>query len=268
MFQMKSDFMINSIDIDVLVKITQEAGDEILKIYETPFEVEHKADDSPLTAADKASNAVIIKGLEEHYPEIPVISEENKQQTYGERKDWNYCWLVDPLDGTKEFIKKNGEFTVNIALIHENKVVLGVIYVPVTGVTYYARKGEGSFKSASRGAAFQAIKAKKAGAADTAKIIVSRSHLKPKTEAYIEAQRQKYADVEMIPAGSSLKLCLVAEGTAHIYPRFGLSMEWDIAAGHIIAEEAGAVVTALPEGNGTLQYNKEDLLNPFFIVEA
>lgn len=260
--------MINTIDINVLVEIAQAAGDAILEVYDTPFEVEYKENESPLTAADKASNAVILKGLQEHYPELPFISEETKQKDYEERGAWEYCWMIDPLDGTKEFIKRNGEFTVNIALIHKGEVVLGVIYVPVTGVTYYARKGEGSFKSTSKGADFQPISAIKAGAEDIVNIIVSRSHLKPKTEAYIEAQRQKYADVKMVPAGSSLKLCLVAEGTAHIYPRFGPSMEWDIAAGHIIAQEAGATVTALPEGNGTLQYNKEDLLNPFFIVEV
>ena len=259
--------LLSQIDIQPLIDISQEAGRAILGVYEESegIKIERKADDSPLTQADKASNDVINKGLQKYFSHIPIISEENRQVAYKERKDWQTCWMVDPLDGTKEFIKRNGEFTVNIALIHDNAVVLGVIYVPVTDVTYYAKKGEGAFKIENGNV--QKIGIQEIVADETVRIVVSRSHLKPKTEAYIAQKNEQFAAVDTVPAGSSLKLCLVAEGTAHIYPRFGPSMEWDIAAGHIIATEAGARLERIPEG-GELAYNKSNLLNPSFIVSV
>ncbi len=260
--------MLNKINIQHIIEITQAAGASIMEIYAQDFDptIEKKADNSPLTIADKAANAVIVAGLQKYYPEIPIISEENKLTDYKERKDWEYCWLVDPLDGTKEFIKKNGEFTVNIALIHKDKSVLGVVFVPAKNETYYAIQNKGSFKINSDGEV-NSIRTKNINANEPVIIFASRSHLNEDTSNYIEQQRQKYGQVEITSAGSSLKFCLVAEGKAHLYPRFAPTMEWDTGAAHIIATEAGAKITN-PKTGGELQYNKENLLNPYFLVEA
>ncbi len=258
--------MLDKIDIQILQEIAVRAGKAILEIYEQPFEIETKADKSPLTAADKASNDIIIAGLEKHYASIPIISEENKQLDYDTRKNWEYCWMVDPLDGTKEFIKKNGEFTVNIALIHKNESVLGVVYVPVKDTLYYAIKGQGAFKI-SNGGSPEKIHAKAAKAGEIVRIFASRSHLNADTQAFIDQCKEKFADVELVAAGSSLKFCLLAEGIAHIYPRFAPTMEWDTAAAHIVATESGASVT-IPENGEALNYNKENLLNPYFLVQV
>ncbi len=257
--------MLDQIDIKVLQDIAVRAGKAILEIYDQPFEVETKDDKSPLTAADKASNEVIIEGLEKHYSSIPIISEENKQLDYDTRKNWEYCWMVDPLDGTKEFIKKNGEFTVNIALIHNNESVLGVVYVPVKKALYYAIKGQGAYKITDGGEP-EKINAKAAQEGEIVRIFASRSHLNEDTQIFINECKEKYADVELVAAGSSLKFCLLAEGIAHIYPRFAPTMEWDTAAAHIVATESGASVT-IPESGEALNYNKENLLNPYFLVQ-
>ncbi|MEZ4888494.1 MAG: 3'(2'),5'-bisphosphate nucleotidase CysQ [Chitinophagales bacterium] len=255
--------MLKSIDIQILTEIAETAGDAIMEIYQQDFEVETKADKSPLTSADKASNQVIVEGLQKHFPDIPIISEETKLLSYDERKSWEYCWVVDPLDGTKEFIKKNGEFTVNIALVHNGESVLGVIYIPVKKQMYYAKKGMGAFK-VEDGETTQihttAIEPNK-----PVKVFISRSHLNEDTQNYVDELKKKYTQIEMVSAGSSLKFTLIAEGEAHIYPRFAPTMEWDTAAGHIIAEAAGATVTKQPEGV-PLRYNRENLLNPYFLV--
>lgn len=252
-----------NIQINDLVRLSVEAGHEIMKIYQKDFSVELKNDESPLTEADKASNEVIVKGLISLYPQIPIISEENKLTDYSERKSWEWCWLVDPLDGTKEFIKKNGEFTVNIALVHQNKIVVGVIFVPAQNKIYYAASGLGAYMMDNSADPVR-LKIRDLDI-QTLKVVGSRSHQSQEVEDFVDKLKGKYRDVEFVPAGSSLKFCLVAEGKADIYPRLAPTMEWDTAAGQIIAEEAGAEVIKYPE-NVPLEYNKENLLNPYFIV--
>jgi len=251
------------IDIDKIVKIAQDAGLAIMEIYGRDFNVEYKEDESPLTEADEKSNDVIVKGLQEAYPDIPILSEETKQAPYEERKDWDTFWLVDPLDGTKEFVKRNGEFTVNIALISGNRSVLGVIYVPVVKKTYYAMKEQGSFLIDETG---EKTLLKKKALGSKIRIAASRSHLNDATQAFVNQKRNEFEEVEFISAGSSLKFCLVAEGKADFYPRFAPTMEWDTGAGQIVAEEAGATVT-IAETTDPLIYNKENLLNPYFLVQ-
>lgn len=241
-----------------------EAGKKILEIYnnESLFgQVDHKADDSPLTLADKAAHHVIQDRLQELTPEIPVLSEEGGNHDYESRKDWNTFWLVDPLDGTKEFIKRNGEFTVNIALIEQGKVIMGVVHVPVQGLTYFASKGLGAFVQ-KEGEEARPIAVSDFGMKDKGlRIVCSRSHLSADVEAYIK----QFDEPEAVSMGSSLKLVLVAEGKADIYPRLGPTMEWDTAAAQIVVEEAGGTVINHETGQ-PLTYNKENLLNPYFIV--
>lgn len=259
--------MLEKIEIQHIVSITKKAGEAILKIYEQDFDVEKKSDNSPLTLADKNSNDVIMQGLREFYPQIPIISEESKQIPYAARQDWKYVWMVDPLDGTKEFINKNGEFTVNIALIHEGVPVLGVVSIPATGLTYYAIKGSGSFKISDDGKTTRLSNQREHYSKKSkVKVVASRSHLTDEVKAFIENLKQQGKEVDFISAGSSLKFCLVAEGQADVYPRFGPTMEWDTAAADIVAREAGLQVLHA-ETKKPLLYNKEDLLNPWFIVE-
>jgi len=254
-----------SIDIEKIIEISKEAGRATLQIYETDFKVDYKEDESPLTAADEASNDVIVKALSELYPDIPIISEEIKNLEYDERKEWNLCWVVDPLDGTKEFLKRNGEFTINIALVENGKAILGVIYVPVKDVTYYNEVNGKAFKQEGAEAPYE-INVKSA-TGDSISLVGSRSHLNEDTEKFIEEKKKEFANVDFVAAGSSLKFCLVAEGTAHVYPRFAPTMEWDTAAGQAIAVAAGAKVLRHPEMT-PLTYNKENLLNPYFLVTA
>lgn len=236
------------------------AGREILSIYETgDFSIEAKADHSPLTKADKAAHEVIVRELE--HTNLPVLSEEGKAIPYEQRKDWDYFWMIDPLDGTKEFIKKNGEFTVNIALVHRAQVVAGVVYAPVLGWLYWSIPGAGAFKSENdappvriKAANFDA---KKSGI----KVVASRSHMSTETAQFI----QGLVTPDLVSMGSSLKILLVAEGKADVYPRFAPTMEWDTAAAHGVAIEAGAGVF-LTDQTTPLRYNKPDLLNPHFIV--
>ncbi|MEM6265379.1 MAG: 3'(2'),5'-bisphosphate nucleotidase CysQ [Bacteroidota bacterium] len=247
-----------------LVDIAREAGDRILEIYhdESQFNVvDFKADDSPLTKADKASHLAIMAGLERVAPEIPVLSEEGRDISYEERSAWNRFWLVDPLDGTKEFIKRNGEFTVNIALVENGRSVMGVVYVPVTGTSYFAAKGEGAFKQ-ENGGERGSITASEFGMADkNLRIVASRSHMSESVQEYVK----QFEAAEIVSMGSSLKFMLVAEGKADIYPRLAPTMEWDTGAAQIVVEEAGGTVIN-HETNGPLVYNKENLLNPYFIA--
>ena len=245
------------------------AGSEIMKVYATDFSVEHKGDDSPLTLADKNANDVINSFLLK--TNIPIISEENKQADYAIRRNWEKCWIVDPLDGTKEFIKRNGEFTVNIALIKNGKPLLGVIYVPVSKELYFTNEvGSKSYKYVVadenieiRELLHSATEIKPLGDKTTPiKVVGSRSHLNDDTKNFIE---QLQGDVEIVSKGSSLKFCLVAEGKAHIYPRFAPTMEWDTAAGHAICQAVGVKVLKTKSGK-PLKYNKKDLLNPYFLV--
>lgn len=253
------------------VKAALSAGTEILKIYDTNFEVEHKNDDSPLTQADKNANEVINEYLKP--TQIPIISEENRQLDYSERKDWNRCWIVDPLDGTKEFIKRNSEFTVNIALVENGNPVLGVIYVPVSKELYFtSSEGKTSKKiiiSSEKDSVEEILKnAKeiKPSKASVVKIVGSRSHLNEDTKNFI-AEIAKQNEVEIVSKGSSLKFCLVAEGLAQLYPRFAPTMEWDTAAGHAICNAVGVSVIDQTTGNN-MQYNKPNLLNNYFLVKV
>jgi len=253
--------MLEQIDIDDVIAIAQKAGNVIMEIYSKDFTVEYKDDKSPLTEADKNANAVIIEGLNALPLLFPILSEEGKEIPYEERKNWEYFWLVDPLDGTKEFIKKNDEFTVNIALIHKNTPVLGVVYAPALGEMYWAKKGGGAFKNGK--------KLPLSMNQDTSKllrVVASKSHLTPETQEYINEIAKATEFIECISKGSSLKLCMVAEGSADIYPRLAPTMEWDTAAADIIVREAGKGIIQF-EDNKTLSYNKKSLLNSSFIVQ-
>lgn len=260
--------------INKAIKAAIQAGEEILKIYIDPnsdFSVEKKADNSPLTIADKASHKVIEASLKE--TGIPILSEEGKAIDYNERKHWDTFWCIDPLDGTKEFIKKNGEFTVNIALIKESKPVMGVIYVPVSNTLYFGSAEEGAWKleEAKENCDLEQLKTKGLQLptplnSEVLKLVGSRSHMSAETEDYINELKKEHPQIEIVSKGSSLKICMVAEGSAHQYPRFGPTMEWDTAAGHAIANAAGKKLW-LTDLSGELQYNKENLLNPYFIVK-
>ena len=261
----------------IAIRAALDAGKSILDIYNNPdsdFGVEMKADNSPLTLADKASNEVIVKILST--TSIPVLSEEELQVPYSERKNWNTLWVVDPLDGTKEFIKKNGEFTVNIALVVNHVPVLGVIYVSVRKELYFSSDNMGAYKLSDVDCMTQpsydeikerASKLPLAAAHQGIVVVASRSHQTEETTRYIDNLRKKGLPVTLISSGSSLKICLVAEGSADIYPRFAPTMEWDTAAGHAIARGAGCEICHIDEKT-PIKYNKEDLKNPWFVVKS
>jgi 3'(2'), 5'-bisphosphate nucleotidase len=246
--------------LEAVREIALDAGRRILDIYERGFEVDEKQDHSPVTAADRAAHELISERLSALTPDIPVLSEEAASAGFSQRAGWTRLWLVDPLDGTKEFISRNGEFTVNIALVENGQPVLGVVYVPVTGTSYFACRGRGAHKQLG-GCAMRAIKARAYGGARPI-VVASRSHAGPETEAFLQA----IGPHDVVSMGSALKFCLVAEGTADVYPRLGPTMEWDTAAAHCVVECAGGRVTDL-RGN-PLTYNKPDLHNPWFVVDA
>lgn len=258
--------------LKISITAAVEAGKKILEVYENEFEVETKSDNSPLTEADKRSHNKIKEILSPL--SINMLSEEGKQLSYEERNQWKKFWLIDPLDGTKEFIKRNGEFTVNIALVEDGTPVLGVVYVPVTGKLYYGSKENGSycftFKDGDETAIEEHIQSAEklpdAAPPEIFTIVASRSHNTPETEEFINEKREKYGNVNCVSSGSSIKLCLVAEGKANVYPRLAPTMEWDTAAGHAVAKFAGCNVYDYKTGK-ELQYNKENLLNPWFVVE-
>ncbi len=252
-------------DIDRLIGTAVKAGERIMEIYSKPIEVSKKEDLSPLTAADMASHHIILEALHMHFPDIPVISEEHKNLDYSIRKDWKEVWLVDPLDGTKEFIKKNGEFTVNIALVENGRPVFGIVYLPAKQWLYYGMEGKGAFRIRDKKEEEIRVGIPEKGA--VLRLAGSRSHQSPDMAAFVEKQKGRYREVELIAAGSSLKFCLLAEGTVHAYPRLGPTMEWDTAAGDALLRAAGGEV--LNFENGTeLRYNKENLLNPSFLALA
>ncbi len=241
------------------VKIAYTAGERILTVYNDGFSVEQKDDHTPLTEADIAAHDAIVKGLRELTPDIPILSEESDHISFKERQSWHTYWLVDPLDGTREFIKRNGEFTVNIALVQGNEAVLGVVYAPVLGVIYYATKGGGSYKREALNEA-ERISVQKTRR-DKLIIAGSRSHQSSEFKEFIA----HFPDYELVNMGSALKSCLVAEGTVDIYPRLGLTSEWDTAAAQCVVEEAGGMLT--DTSMQRLMYNKkENLLNPHFFV--
>jgi 3'(2'), 5'-bisphosphate nucleotidase len=242
------------------IHAAEEACREIMEVYNSgDFQAEAKGDASPLTLADRRAHEKIVQSLQS--TKLPLLSEEGKSIHYDERKKWEYFWMVDPLDGTKEFIKRNGEFTVNIALIHDQKPVMGVVAVPVTGELFYAAQGRGAF--VRKDGALKTLA--KRPAIDLGKsglrVVASRSHMTDETQAFID----KLKEPVLVSKGSSLKFMLLAEDKADVYPRFAPTMEWDTAAAHAIVNEMGAKV--LQAGASTeLKYNKEDLLNPFFLV--
>lgn len=261
------------------IRASLEAGSEIMSVYTDPnadFEIEKKADNSPLTIADRKSHMVIAARLAS--TPYPVLSEEGKKIPVEERQSWNELWIVDPLDGTKEFIKRNGEFTVNIAYVKNGKPEAGVIYTPVKEELYFADSQYGAYKiehitqlDSDETVDSLISKAHRLPYQEEAQrssfiIVASRSHLTPETEAYIEEMKQKHQEVETVSKGSSLKLCLIAEGKADVYPRFAPTMEWDTAAGHAIIRAMGKEVYQAGTQH-PLVYNKEDLLNPWFIAE-
>jgi 3'(2'), 5'-bisphosphate nucleotidase len=246
-----------------VITIAEKAGEAVMGIYsQSDYAESYKVDSSPVTLADITSQKIIVEFLRKLAPELPILSEESKMASYEERKSWENYWLVDPLDGTKEFIKRNGEFTVNIALIEGGTPVLGVVCAPSLGITYYAMKGKGAFKKEDDG------NVRKIRVSDykknTLKVVASRSHKSERLENFLKRLGSKIVPFECISMGSSLKLCLVAEGIAHLYPRLGPTMEWDTAAAQCIVEEAGGMVVDM-RGN-PLRYNKETLLNEDFIV--
>lgn len=291
--------------IDIALKAALQAGEAILEIYKQDFEVEFKADKSPLTTADKASHRIIVQALEA--TPYPVLSEESAEIGYDDRKDWRTYWLVDPLDGTKEFIKKNDEFTVNIALIEEGHPVMGVVYAPVLQTIYYgsqiADMAQGAWRARNcKDKSVSEIMAsatpcsiRHASCAMGLRVVASRSHCNAETQKFIADLERKYGDVELVSSGSSLKLCLVADGSADIYPRIAPTMEWDTAAAHAVVKAAGGEVFeydenlsvtsyAMREPEGVeqggsvpdamrhvpraLRYNKENLLNPYFVASG
>jgi len=245
-----------------IVQISKDAGDAIMDVYNNyeDIGIQQKKDDSPLTLADQRANDVIMVGLKALSTQYPIVSEENMAIPYEERKNYNRLWIVDPLDGTKEFIKRNGEFTVNIALIEKGRVILGVIYAPAMDLTYWAAEGYGSFKEVN--GKFEKISASTFSPKDKAiKIVCSRSHLNDATQNVVNA----FDSAELVPTGSSLKIALLAEGVADFYPRLGPTMEWDIAAAQIILEAAGGSVIRV-DNKTSLRYNREDMLNPSFLA--
>jgi len=259
---------INSLAQNVL-RIAKEAGDKIMAIYENDFAIYEKQDTSPLTEADLAAHNVIVDALKAE-SDLPILSEESADISWDERKTWSSYWLVDPLDGTKEFIKKNGEFTVNIALIENGKPTMGVVYAPALNKSYVGIVGEGAWTEVN--GVFTAISARKHDGAEVWKIVGSRSHQSPEIQNLLA---QLTGETELVAMGSSLKLCLVAEGEAHLYPRLGPTSEWDTGAAHAVALAAGANVTVLDPDNPlddnaeALTYNqKASVLNPFFLVSA
>ncbi len=245
-----------------VIDIASDAGAAILEVYESSdFNVETKGDGSPLTRADRQAHNVIDAGLRALQGDIPVLSEESGEDAFAQRNNWPLFWLVDPLDGTKEFVKRNGEFTVNIALIDQGKPMLGVVYTPVSGVGHFGTLPGGAFRSDASGT--NAITVRQIEN-DRVTMVASRSHAGEAVQAYRQNLASRFNDIEVESMGSSLKMCLVAEGKADIYPRLGPTSEWDTGAAHCVVEAAGGQMLQL---NGEpLRYNKADILNPWFLA--
>jgi len=250
--------------IDKIEKIAYRTAEMVMEIYLSDFDVAYKGDRSPITLADKIASEYIEQQLQVHFPDIPIINEEKSNVNFEIRKKWTKCWIVDPIDGTKEFVKKNGEFTINIALVEMGVPVFGLIYAPAIDLMYYGAKGEGAFKKVGN-IWTKLLPSPNYESLGIVIVASSRSHPDHAVNAFIKRLLAKGKEVDILQMGSSLKLCMVAEGKADVYPRFGDTMEWDIAAGHAIVKYAGKEVYQ----NGTydpLIYNKSNLKNPHFIV--
>ena len=252
----------DTIEIDEICAIARAAGEEILTIYESDFDFETKGDGSPLTLADKNAHALIESRLQALTPHIPILSEESIDEIGDARLEWSRYWLVDPLDGTKEFIARNGEFTVNIALIDEGVSCMGVVYAPVLDALYFAVAGQGAYRQLEDAAA-EAIHTRSLDRSRV-EVVASRSHLSDEVRDFTASVESQVDSVDLISMGSSLKLCLVAEGRADVYPRLGLTSEWDTAAAQCVVEAAGGCVQECEAR--TLRYGKRDILNPWFMV--
>lgn len=246
--------------ISELEPIARAAGDIIMAIYSQPFTVEYKGDESPLTAADKGAHEVIVQALAGLTPDIPVLSEESGPEVMGLRHGWSRYWLVDPLDGTKEFVSRNGEFTVNIALIEDGKPLWGLVYAPVLDRLWYGGKGMGAWRVAD--GKREAIQTLPHQEGSPWRVVGSRNHLSRETLDYLAP----FGDIELVSMGSSLKFCIIAEGGAELYPRLAPTCEWDTAAAQAVLEGAGGSVTRLD--GSPLAYNKPDILNPWFVARA
>lgn len=246
--------------ISALEPIARAAGDAILAIYRQPFAVEYKQDESPLTAADQGAHEVIVQALTRLTPDIPVLSEESDAETMQARLGWSRYWLVDPLDGTKEFVSRNGEFTVNIALIEEGRPVWGLVYAPVLDRLWYGGKGMGAWRVADGKCETIQTLPHQEGA--PWRVVGSRNHLSQETLDYLAP----FGEIELVSMGSSLKFCIIAEGGAELYPRLAPTCEWDTAAAQAVLEGAGGSVTQLD--GSALAYNKPDILNPWFVARA
>jgi 3'(2'), 5'-bisphosphate nucleotidase len=247
--------------LDAVGAIARDAGRRILEIYEGDFAVSHKGDGSPVTAADQAAQEVIVAALARLTPEVPILSEESAQAAHAERAQWRRFWLVDPLDGTKEFVSRNGEFTVNIALIERDTPILGVVHVPVTDITYAACRGDRAYKRSGAARAVP-IAARSYDGSRAPRVVASRSHAKRPDVEFLA----RLGAHELVSMGSSLKFCLVAEGAADVYPRLGTTMEWDTAAAQCIVEAAGGKVVG-PDAE-PLRYNKPSLQNPWLLASG
>jgi len=245
--------------IEPIVALAEDAGRAILEVYSTDFDVQSKADESPLTQADLASHHRIVAGIQHLTPDLPIISEESGLPEFEERRQWDRYWLIDPLDGTKEFVNRNGEFTVNIALIEKNRPVFGVVYVPVQNKTYVGCEGIGAELRAADQAP-QPIQVV-ARSREPVRVVGSRSHRGASLDAYLAA----LGPHDMVPMGSSLKFCVIAEGGADLYPRLGPTSEWDTAAAQAVVEQAGGSVVTL-DGKAMTYNAKPDILNPHFFV--
>lgn len=263
--------------LDSALRASLRAGAELLRIYRSDYAVSHKADASPVTEGDLASQKAILAVLQADAPEIPVLSEEQAEVPYPERRDWAHAWVVDPLDGTKEFLKENGEFTTNVALISAGRPILGVVYAPAVGTIYWGSEAVGAYRGSIDPEELEdmvdanALRARgqrlpiMAASSRPFTIAASRSHLNEPTEAYIAELAAERGEPAWITAGSAVKLCLVAEGSADVYPRLGTTMEWDSAAGDAVVRAAGGDVISYESGE-PLRYNKPDLRNPWFVV--
>ncbi len=248
-----------------LIALTRQAGDAILKIYQTDFDVTLKDDASPLTQADLAAHHIIEEGLKRLTPDIPLLSEESQPPAYSSRQKWSRYWLVDPLDGTREFVNRNGEFTVNIALIEKHAPIFGVVGVPVQSLVYTGDVESGALRHDAAGSV--RLNGRMMAEGNPVVVVASRSHGGDRLEKYIESLGERFGAVSRTPVGSSLKLCILAEGQADLYPRLGPTSEWDIAAAHAVLCAAGGALWAV---DGTpLEYNrKESFLNPEFFAVA
>lgn len=258
--------MLNKIAVEDIIEIAKRASLVILSVYNDDFDVQKKSDSSPVTKADLLANSTIVDALNSLDIKLPIISEESEVAPYNIRKKWSYFWLVDPLDGTKEFIKRNGEFSVNIALIHKNKPVLGVVLAPISNIVYYAKLGDGAFMKNLNDSTLQKLPLKQNRyIKESISVAISGSHQSKKVQTYIDELAKRTKNIQLKQMGSSLKFCLIASGEVDIYPRLSDTMEWDSAAAHIIINEAGGAILEY-NTNKEIAYNKISLLNPNFIA--